>query len=304
VIAANLPEGVVAGVSGGASTVGDALVGHPLVRTVSFTGSTASGRRIAAAAAGGVKKCVLELGGNDAAIFLADAPLDERTLERLTWGFCLASGQICMAIRRLYVERPLHDDLVEALSARLERLVIGDGLEPESDLGPLQNRDQAEQHDAFLKRTVAEGGVVLERGLFANEALTGMGYFRRPALVTQIDDTAEIVAEEQFSPVLPILPFDTVEEGILRANNSEYGLSSSVWSGDEERAREVATQLQSGLTFINNHNLDALDRRLPYGGVKQSGIGREGAAIGALEYLDYHGITNYDRVAAQETVGR
>jgi aldehyde dehydrogenase len=290
-IADLFPSGAVNTVCGTVDEVGEPLVTHPEITTVSFTGSVASGRRIATVAAPMLKRLILELGGNDPAIILDDVVLDAPTVRNLVWGFCMNAGQICMAIRRLYVQRDVVGAVVAAIRENLGGLTIGPGLDEGSDIGPLQNRAAWQRFRALLERTEAAGAHIEEHGRLSPSA-NPEGFFVRPTLVHNASEGSEIVDEEQFGPAVPILPFDQIDEAVARANASSFGLSSSVWSGDDERAWQIAARLETGLTFVNDHGLNGLDRRLPYGGMKASGLGREGGPLSCLEYVEYHGITN------------
>jgi aldehyde dehydrogenase len=273
-IASVLPPGVVNVVTGEGSVVGAALAAHPDVGALAFTGGTVTGRAIMATASPTLKKLTLELGGNDPAVILDDVEINDDLASRLIAAAMTTSGQVCMAVKRVYVHRSAYDDLIEACADALDRSVVGDGLDPASTMGPLATRAQADRAQRLHDAAVAEGGTVLVRGRRGAKA-DGAGYFRPPALVTGVRDDSDVVAGEQFAPLLPILAFDDVHEAVRRANESPFGLSASVWSSDPDRARSVAAMLDGGTTFINQHGLRAVERRAPMGGVKHSGFGRE-----------------------------
>ena len=275
-IAAALPPGLLAVVHGGAD-VGGAMVGHPAVRKVAFTGGEVTGRAIAHAAAERLTPAVLELGGNDPAIVLPDADLTDEAMDRLVMASFATSGQVCMAAKRLYVHRSRADAFVEAYAAAADRvLVTGDPLEGGVTMGPLVSRSAAERVRGLL------GGGTVHRLGTSREL--GDGYFVEPALVTGLDDDAPLVAEEQFGPVVPLLVFDDEDEVVARANAGELGLGASVWSADEDRAVALAARLEAGFVFVNTHGRTGMSLRAPFGGIKSSGYGREYGDEGLLEY--------------------
>ncbi|HET6299902.1 aldehyde dehydrogenase family protein [Microbacterium sp.] len=288
-IAAHLPEGVLSVVNGGGE-VGSALVAHPAVRKVSFTGGEAVARQIMALAAESFTRVHFELGGNDPAIVLDDADV-EGAAEAIVSHAFRRSGQVCYAIKRVYVPRRLLDDFSDAAFAAMDRFVVGHGLDPDATMGPVNNEGQFERvrrlHDGLRARgaRVETGGVRLDPGGWER------GWYVQPSLVRDADPHDEIVMAEQFGPILPIVAYDDETDAVAHANGTEYGLCSSIWSADLDRAREVAERLEAGITFVNEHALSPAGRRaLPFGGVKRSGVGWEGASAGIDEYLQFHGI--------------
>ena len=273
-----LPPGVLNTVSGGDET-GAAMSSHPAVRKISFTGSIEAGKHVAAAAADDLKRVTLELGGNDPAIVLDDVDTPE-IVERLFWGAFMNSGQVCSAIKRLYVPRSRHDDIVESLAERVERARTGSGLEPDVELGPLNNRSQLERVARLAADAERRGG----RFVTGGGAIEGPGYYFAPTLVTDVDEEASLVTEEQFGPVLPVLSYDDVDDAVERANDTRYGLSGSVWSSDPERAACIATRLECGTTWVNQHM--AILPHVPFGGLKWSGIGVENGPWGLLSFTE------------------
>jgi acyl-CoA reductase-like NAD-dependent aldehyde dehydrogenase len=266
-IAEILPPGVLNTVSGGGQ-VGAWLVDDPRVDKVSFTGSAATGARIAATAARHLTPTTMELGGNDAAIVLPDA--DPKAIAPgLFWGAFLNMGQTCACAKRLYVPEELHDALVAELQALAEALPMGDGMQPGIAMGPIQNRMQLDKVRRLVDEARAGGATIVCGG----SPIEGPGYFYPLTLVTDIRDGASLVDEEQFGPVLPVIRYRDVEEAIAAANRLDIGLGASVWSGDLERARAVATRLQAGTVWINQHG--AIHPMVPFGGVKGSGWGTE-----------------------------
>jgi len=291
-IAEVLPKGVVNLVTGMGAEVGDELVSHPLVRKVSFTGGTKIGRAIMARAAETLKHVTLELGGNDPALVLEDADLSEDALGRMVTGTFLTSGQVCMAVKRLYVHESRYEELVEGFSAIAEKRVVGSGLDPDVTMGPLNNKPQLETVRAFVAEARSRGATVREVGHVADEESFERGYFHLPTIVTDADPSLQVVCSEQFGPVIPIIPFRNDDEAVAMANDTEFGLCSSVWTRDPERALAVARRLEAGYTYLNAHGPMAQDGRAPFGGFKQSGIGRNLGYEGVLEFMEPHSISS------------
>lgn len=290
-IAEILPPGVVNVVTGSASTIGDPLLSHPLVRKINFTGSISVGKHVMRVAADNLTPVTLELGGNDAGIFLDDAFLDDSAFMRIYMSAFMTSGQICMALKRAYVHRSRYDEFCEGLIAAASRQVVGDPLLPDTTMGPVNNQSQHAVVTGMLDQAREKGADVREFGNVPDEDLYKGGYFQKPALVFDPDPSLDIVKDEQFGPALPIIPFDSEEEAVQLANDSEYGLCSSVWSEDKERAVAIARQLEAGYTYLNGHGPLAQDNRGPFGGFKQSGIGRNLGYEGILEFQEYHSIS-------------
>jgi aldehyde dehydrogenase len=288
-VAGLLPPGLISVVTGEADVVGGRLLEHPQVGMVSFTGGTATGRTVAARCALTLKNLALELGGNDAAVLLDDAVIDERLCGDLISGAFTTTGQVCFAVKRVYVPRRLHDDLVEGLAGVLGQLTSGDGLDPASSMGPLHTQAGRRRVEMLVDDAERRGAEVLRRGMVTGDP--GKGWFLQPALVVGAPDEARLVVEEQFGPALPILAYDHLDEAIERANATEFGLASSVWTADEQRGAAIARRLQAGTTFVNAHGLFALDFNGPFGGVKQSGIGRELGYEGLTSFAESHAIS-------------
>jgi acyl-CoA reductase-like NAD-dependent aldehyde dehydrogenase len=239
----------------------------------------ATGKKVAAAAAPDLKRLTLELGGNDAAIVLDDAD-PERVAEKLFWGAFANSGQVCSAIKRLYVPERLERPLADALARVARGVKVGDGLQPDTQLGPLNNRMQFERVCELVDDAVKQGAVVVTGGA----PLGGGGYFYAPTLVTGVAEGVRLVDEEQFGPALPILTYRDVDEAVERANATMYGLSGSVWSADPARAAEVAGRLDCGTAWVNQHL--AIVPHAPFGGAKWSGIGVENGPWGLLGFTE------------------
>lgn len=277
---ATLPPGVLNVVAGG-NDVGAWLTSHPGVDKITFTGSLPTGRKVlGASAANTLKRVTLELGGNDAAIVLDDVDV-ETVAPRLFAAAFANCGQICMAIKRLYV----HDSIYERLSAALAQLAqsarVGDGRHPQVQIGPVQNKVQYERVLGLIKDTRSRPGV---RVLAGGTACEGEGYFIAPTIVADIAEGAPLVDEEPFGPVLPVLRFSDVQDALRRANATRFGLSGSVWSADVARATSLAAQLEVGTAWVNRHI--GADGAVPFGGTKDSGIGREHGLLGLYSYLE------------------
>jgi acyl-CoA reductase-like NAD-dependent aldehyde dehydrogenase len=291
-IAEMFPPGVINIVTGDATEIGDSLVGHPLVRFVNFTGSVRIGKHVMKVAADQMTPVTLELGGNDAAIVCADARLDETAFMNMYLGTFMSSGQICMALKRLYVHRSRYDEVIEGLAAVCNRMVVGDGLLPDTNMGPVNNAKQLRVVKGMIEQARSAGAEIRECGQVPDEELYRKGFFQRPALVINPDQSLDIVAEEQFGPALPVMPFDSEDEAIRRANDSRYGLCSSVWTEDRDRALSIARQLEAGYTYLNNHGPTAQDFRGPFGGFKDSGFGRNLGYEGIVQFQGYHSISS------------
>ncbi|MEP3278514.1 MAG: aldehyde dehydrogenase family protein, partial [Stappiaceae bacterium] len=292
IIAKLLPPGVLNILTGHAATIGDPLVGHPLVRAVNFTGSIAVGKHVMKIAADNVTPVTLELGGNDAALVLEDAELSPEVFMRMYLGAFASSGQICMALKRLYVHESRYDEVVGGFTAACERAVIGDGLLPDTLMGPVNNAKQLKVVTDMIAQARSRGADVKECGTVPDEALySGGGYFQKPTLVYDADPSLSIVKDEQFGPALPIMKFSTDDQAIALANDSPYGLCSSVWTPDRDRAVALAKRLEAGYTYLNGHGPMAQDGRGPFGGFKQSGIGRNLGFDGVLAFTEPHSIS-------------
>ena len=281
-----LPPGVLNVVTGEDSVVGPVVVGDPRIRHVCFTGSVGGGKRIMTMAAANVTNVTLELGGNDPALVLHDAVLDEAAFAKMSGATFMTTGQVCMALKRLYVPRSRYDEVIDGLSATLVNQKIGPGLDPATTMGPLNTANQRDYVAKLLEEARASGAEVQSYGEYAGDWTSGN--YMLPSLVLDPSPALGIVAEEQFGPALPVLPYDDEEQAIRLANATWSGLCSSVWSGDNEHAMRVARQLRTGVTFFNNHNATAVDERAPFGGFAQSGIGRELGREGMHDFTETH----------------
>lgn len=296
-VARLLPPGVLNVVTGADAVVGPVVVGDPRVKHVCFTGSTAGGKRIMAMAAANVTNVTLELGGNDPAIILDDAVLDQGTLTKMALATFMTTGQVCMALKRLYVPRGMYADVVDGLRGFLEGQKVGCGLNPEVTMGPLNMRRQRDYVEELLAESRAAGTEVVSAGEYADSDPNN-GNYMLPALVLDPRPDERIVTEEQFGPALPVIPYDSEADVITAANDTWAGLCASVWSSDDERAKGVGRQLRAGHIFFNNHNATAVDERAPFGGFNQSGIGRELGREGVLGFTDTQVMAVPDAAAA------
>lgn len=262
-----LPAGVVNVVSGGAS-VGARIAASNDIDKIMFTGSVATGRKVAAAAAETLARLTLELGGNDAAIVLPDVDPDA-IAEGLFWGSFINMGQTCACVKRLYVHEAVHDGVVEALVRLADAIRMGDGMDESNVLGPIQNRAQFDTVAALVDSARADGATVVRGGCIPE----GPGLFYPITIVTDITNGSRLVDEEQFGPVIPIIKYRDVDEAIRLANDSEVGLGASVWSSDTSIAIGVAQRMEAGTVWINQHG--TVHPMVPFGGAKSSGFGQE-----------------------------
>lgn len=288
-LASVLPAGLLTTMTGPIPTVGARLLEHPGIGKVSFTGSCASGRTVAAAVSSTLKNLTLELGGNDAALILDDAVVDDKLCGDLVTAAFTTTGQVCLAVKRVYAPRHLVDAVADGLAAVLQDYVIGPGMAEESTMGPLHTAAQRDKVRELVADARAHGATVRTCGILAGDP--ERGHFELPTVVTDIAHDARLVREEQFGPTLPVLGYDDLDQAIAMVNDSDYGLASSIWTDDEDRAVVLARRIQAGSTYINAHGLFAVDPRAPFGGVKQSGIGRELGREGLLAFTETHTIS-------------
>ena len=291
IFADEMPPGVINLIHGPAA-VGIEITSNPKVGKIAFTGGTPTGKQIFQNASGTIKKITLELGGNDPAILLKDADLSEESIIRLVIGTFLTTGQICMAAKRIYVHESINDKFLNTFKKVADSWIkVGNGLNPEATVGPLNNNEQKEFVQELLEDARARGATITPLGHILDQDSFQKGYFLQPTLVTNVKQDYRIVKEEQFGPTVPVLTFKTDEEAVYLANDSLLGLTSSVWSRDVSKAMKLARQLQAGYTFINTHSIPGVDIRSPFGGFKQSGIGREYGLEGFRDYVELHTIS-------------
>lgn len=294
-IAGALPPGVVNIVTGLPQEIGDALTRHPRIAKIGFTGSIPSARGIICNAAETIKSVTAELGGNDAAIVLEDADLGPAAMARMATIIFRLAGQVCMAIKRIYVADAIHDRFVDALATAVDKIVVGDGLASGVTMGPLHSAAALQRAAAIIADARDRGATIRTLGQVSDPTVFANGHFLRPTIVTDVPDDARIMVEEQFCPAIPIVRFADVEEAIERANATIFGLGGSVWSGDIDRAVVLALRLQAGSVFVNTHGTNSVNRQAPYGGVKQSGAGRRAGIEGVHEYLQLQTLTTDER---------
>jgi acyl-CoA reductase-like NAD-dependent aldehyde dehydrogenase len=273
-----LPPGVLNVVSGGDS-LGARMTEHPVPRKITFTGSVSTGKKVAASAAPDLKRVTLELGGNDPAIVLDDVDAGELA-ERLFWGAFSNSGQVCIAIKRLYVPESRYDEMVEALAATARSVTTGDGMAEGTQLGPINNRPQFERVSELVADAVHHGA----RAAAGGRPIDGPGYFYEPTILSDVSDGTRIVDEEQFGPALPVIAYRDVEDALARANATHFGLGGSVWSADPDRAAALAERLECGTAWVNTHA--GLTPSQPFGGFKWSGMGVENGTWGLYGYTE------------------
>jgi acyl-CoA reductase-like NAD-dependent aldehyde dehydrogenase len=277
------PPGVLNIVSG-RDPLGAWMTAHPVPRKISFTGSVATGTKVAAAAAMDLKRVTLELGGNDPAIVLEDAD-PGRIADGIFNGAFMNSGQNCMVIKRVYVHERRHAELVEALAARAKAARVGSGFD-DVQLGPISNRPQFDRVSELVADARAHGAVAAAGG----HALDRPGYFFAPTILTGVTDGTRIVDEEQFGPALPVIAYSDLDDAVDRANDSAYGLTASVWTDDAARAADVASRLECGQVTVNAHG-NGLRPDLPFGGFKHSGIGVTNGPWGLHRYTELQVLT-------------
>lgn len=270
----HLPPGVINVVPGSGAEVGSALARHPDVRGIRFTGSTETGKKLMRDAADTVKNIGLELGGNDPAVVLEGATISDQLISEFVRGVYAGTGQICYNIKRIYVHRSHYDDFVERFTDAVSGLTVGDGLEPEVSMGPLNNEAQYTFVNQLVDRTRSSGAEVRTVGTRHSATRWDDGWFVLPSVATGLSQGDELVQCEQFGPVVPIIAFDEEAEAVELANQTEFGLAASVWDDDVDHAFEVAGDIEAGTVFVNVHRIGASDVAMEFGGFKQSGLGR------------------------------
>lgn len=275
-----LPPGVLNIVTGERNSgVGAAMACHPDINKIVFTGSTPTGKKIMGNAAHNLKRLTLELGGNDAGIVLPD--MQPQVMAARIFGAAFHNnGQTCACLKRLYVHESIYEELCAELAKLAQAAVVGNGLAPETQLGPLQNAAQLDVVTTLAEDARAKGA----RFLCGGQRLPGKGYFYAPTIVADVANGMRLVDEEQFGPILPVIKYKDVEEAIRLANDNPFGLGGSVWSSDPAKAAELALRLECGTAWVNEHG--AVQPNAPFGGVKQSGLGVEFGHYGLEEYTN------------------
>jgi succinate-semialdehyde dehydrogenase/glutarate-semialdehyde dehydrogenase len=291
---AGLPKGALNVVTGQGSVVGDEIVINPKVRKIGFTGSTEVGRRVMASAAQGIKRVTLELGGSDPMIVCDDADLDEAAKAAAVGRF-FNCGQACLAIKRLYLFDSIADSFIEKLVARVKKLRVGNGLAEGSMIGPLHSGAQRDEIESQVQDAVDRGARVLIGGERLKGSEFDNGHFYAPTLLADVPEDARVATEEVFGPALPIFRVGSLSEAIEKANDSIFGLGSSIWTNDLNRATRAAERIEAGYTWINSAQI--IYDELPFGGFKQSGLGKEHGP----EALDYYTETKSVVVSSKPT---
>ena len=268
---AGVPDGVVNIVNGSGGVVGTALTEHKDVDALTFTGETVTGQTIMTAAAKTLKKLSYELGGKNPNIIFADSDLDEVIETTLKSSF-INQGEVCLCGSRIYVERSAYDEFIQKFVAKTKELVVGDPFDPKTKVGALISKEHYERVLSYVELAKEEGGEVITGGV-RPEGLE-KGYYLEPTIITGLDRSCRVVKEEIFGPVVTVIPFDTEEDVLDQVNDTDYGLSASIWTNDLRRAHRVAREVEAGIIWVNTWFLR--DLRTPFGGMKSSGIGREG----------------------------
>jgi acyl-CoA reductase-like NAD-dependent aldehyde dehydrogenase len=273
------PPGVLNIIAGG-DELGPWMTAHPGIDKISFTGSIATGKKVLTSCSTNLKRCTLELGGNDAAIVLDD--VDPRAVARsIFWAAFANCGQICVAIKRLFVHERIYEPMCKELAELARTVKVGDGLDPGTEIGPIQNKMQFDRVIGILEDTKRLGTA---RILAGGEVLDRPGYFIAPTIVADIKEGTRLVDEEPFGPILPVIRYTDVDDAVRRANDTRYGLGGSVWTNDVKKGSEIAARLEVGTAWVNQHRTP--DPFIPFGGAKESGLGREYSSLGLKSYME------------------
>jgi aldehyde dehydrogenase (NAD+) len=275
--------------------VSELLVRDPRVDKITFTGSTAAGRRIASICGDRIARCTLELGGKSAAVILDDIDI-ATAAGTLAANECFVSGQVCSSLTRIVVTRNRHDEFVDALTQSFAQVQVGDPFDPQTQMGPLASRRQRDRVEGYIAKGLAEGATLAAGG--GRPKHLDRGWYIEPTVFGNVDNSSTIAQEEIFGPVLSVIPADDEQDAIAIANDTIYGLNASVFTNDVDRARDVARQLRSGTV---GHNAFRTDFTMAFGGFKQSGIGREGGTEGLLPFLETKSVILEGRPAGYKT---
>jgi acyl-CoA reductase-like NAD-dependent aldehyde dehydrogenase len=284
---AGLPKGVLNVLAGSGSVVGEELLRNPKVRRIAFTGESRTGQHIMSVAGPQMKRITLELGGSDPMIVCEDADID-KALTGASVGRFYNCGQACLAVKRLYIVESIYEQFVEKLIGKVQRLTVGNGMDKNTRLGPMHTRPQREEIESQVADTIKQGAKVLIGGNRPEGAAFEKGFFYLPTVLADVPENSRVVTEETFGPVLPVFKVKDLDDGIAKANNSIYGLGSSVWTKDLAKARRAAERLQAGNVWINSLHIGYDE--MPFGGVKYSGFGREHGPEALEYYLETKGV--------------
>jgi len=279
---AGVPPGVVNVVTGPGGKVGMAMVRDPRVDKIAFTGSTEVGKQIMREAAGTLKRLSLELGGKSPNIVFADADMEAAVRGAMT-GIFYNKGEVCAAGSRLFVEEPIHEEFVSRLTDRVKTLKVGDPMDKTTRMGPVVSKAQMDTVMSYIEKGTREGAKLVAGGKRA-EAGNGKGYFVQPTIFDDVSNTMTIAREEIFGPVLSVIPFRSVDDGLAQGNATTYGLAAAVWTRDVAKALKAARAIRAGTVWVNAYNL--FDAALPFGGFKESGFGREMGSVGLDHYTE------------------
>ena len=293
IIHPEIPQGVFQTLVGD-SSIADSLIDSD-INAVTFTGSVAAGAKVAQRATSQIKKCVLELGGSDPFIVCEDADI-EKAANGAVKGRFINCGQSCIASKRFIVVKKFANEFIEKFVQGAEKLKVGDPLSDDTDLGPLVNASGLKTIDSQVKDSVKDGAEILTGG----EQIKSKGYFYKPTVLRNVSPKMRIAQEEVFGPVAPIMVADDDMQAIKLANDSQYGLGASIWTEDLDRAEKLSRMVQSGIVSVNN--IVASDPRVPFGGVKKSGFGRELSRYGMLEFVNIKSVRFYDQLVHQHHV--
>jgi len=285
---AGVPEGVFQTLTGD-STIAETLIDSSGINAVTFTGSVPIGAKVAQRATSQLKKTVLELGGSDPFIVCEDADVEKATTGAVKGRF-INCGQSCIASKRFIVDKRIADQFTEKFVQKAEKLRVDNPLLEDTDMGPVVNAKSLENIDRIVKASIKEGAELLTGG----EKVKDKGYFYRPTILKKVLPKMEIVQEEVFGPVAPIIVTNDEKEAIKVANDSKFGLGASIWTQDLEKAEKLSAMMESGIVTVNN--MVVSDPRVPFGGVKKSGFGRELSRYGMLEFVNIKSIRLYDQL--------
>lgn len=294
-IAPLLPAGVINVVTGMPAEIGDTLTMHPDVNKVAFTGSVQAARNIMANAAQTIKGITLELGGNDPAILLEDADLGDAAMERMAKSVYRMTGQVCMAIKRIYVPDSIKGQFLDAFTRAVDKIIVGDGLDAAVTMGPMHTARALDRAQGIVADAAQRGAKVQVLGQVPDKSAFQHGHFMQPTVVSDIAEEARLMVEEQFCPAVPVATYRDVDDAIARANATIYGFGGSIWTQNIARGSGLARRLNAGTVFVNAHGTESVNRKLPYGGVKQSGIGRRAGIEGIREYMQIQTLTTFEQ---------